>query len=121
MAVREKKRNFGAIKLIIRIMYKHIFSIFLMVTASISMSAQKLTLGTCTTRDGGEYKGEMVAGKPHGKGKATYKNGNWYEGQYAKGKREGYGVYTFADGELLISLAQLSSDDGYRIYITSGK
>ena len=29
--------------------------------------------------------------------------------------------YTFADGELLISVEQLSSDDGYRIYITSGK
>ncbi len=29
--------------------------------------------------------------------------------------------YTFSDGELLISLEQLSPDDGYRIYITSGK
>ena len=51
--------------------------------------SQKITLGTCVTRDQGDYKGEMVAGKPHGKGKAVYKNGNWYEGEYVKGKRQG--------------------------------
>lgn len=38
--------------------------------------AQKITLGACTTRDGGAYKGEMQAGKPHGKGTAVYKNGD---------------------------------------------
>ena len=60
-------------------------------------SAQKMTLGTTVTRDGGEYSGEMVVGKPQGKGKATYANGNWYEGEYDKGRRQGYGVYTFSD------------------------
>ena len=48
--------------------------------------AQKITLGSTTTKDGGEYQGETVMGKPHGKGKAVYKNGNWYEGDYVKGK-----------------------------------
>ena len=47
-------------------------------------TAQKITLGSCTTRDGGEYSGEMASGKPHGKGKTTWKNGNLYEGEYAK-------------------------------------
>ena len=41
-----------------------------------SASAQKLTLGTCVTKDGGDYSGEMVGGKPHGKGKTIFKNGN---------------------------------------------
>ena len=50
--------------------------------------AQKITLGSTTTKDGGEYNGEMSAGKPHGKGKTTYKNGNTYEGEYDKGKRQ---------------------------------
>ena len=65
----------------------------------VSMSAQKISLGTCTTKDGGEYNGEMAAGKPHGKGKTIWKNGNLYEGEYVKGKREGHGIYTFSDGE----------------------
>ena len=43
--------------------------------------AQKITLGSCQTRDKGEYKGEMVAGKPHGKGKTTYQHGNRYGGE----------------------------------------
>ena len=52
--------------------------------------AQKITLGSCVTKDGGQYKGEMVAGKPHGKGSVVYNNGDTYEGEYVKGKRQGY-------------------------------
>ena len=61
--------------------------------------AQKITLGSCETKDGGQYKGEMEAGKPNGKGTTVYLNGDTYEGQYVKGRRQGFGVYTFADGE----------------------
>ena len=61
--------------------------------------AQKITLGSCILKDGGKYKGELMAGKAHGKGQAVYKNGDIYEGEYVKGKRQGYGVYTFSDGE----------------------
>ena len=61
--------------------------------------AQKITLGSCTTRDGGQYKGEMVSGKPNGKGNTVFANGDTYEGEYVKGRREGYGIYTFSDGE----------------------
>ena len=57
-----------------------------------SASAQKLTLGSATTKDGGRYQGEMFQGKPQGKGKAVYKNGNTYEGDYVKGKRQGFGT-----------------------------
>ena len=48
-------------------------------------SAQKITLGSCETKDGGTYQGEMASGKPHGKGKTVYKNGDTYEGEYVKG------------------------------------
>ena len=67
--------------------------------ASVDASAQKISLGSCITRDGGQFKGEMVSGKPQGKGTTIYKNGDTYEGSYMKGKREGYGVYTFSDGK----------------------
>ena len=50
-------------------------------------SAQKISLGSCITRDGGQYKGEMVSGKPQGKGTTVYTNGDTYEGSYHKGKR----------------------------------
>ena len=63
------------------------------------VSAQKMTLGTTTTKDGGNYNGEMQAGKPQGKGRTVYKNGNVYEGEYDKGKRQGFGTYVFSDGE----------------------
>ena len=64
----------------------------------LSAGAQKISLGSCTTKDGGQYKGEMVSGKPQGKGATVFPNGDTYEGNYLKGKREGYGVYTFSDG-----------------------
>ena len=45
------------------------------------VGAQKITIGTLTTKDGGDYNGEIQSGKPHGKGRTVYKNGNVYEGQ----------------------------------------
>lgn len=71
----------------------------LFIASPVSLYAQKIYLGSCTTRDGGQYKGEMSGGKPNGKGTTIFKTGDTYEGSYLKGKRDGYGVYTFADGE----------------------
>ena len=59
---------------------------------SVGAQGQKLTLGSCATHDGGQYKGEMQAGRPHGKGITQFKNGDTYEGNYVKGKRQGQGV-----------------------------
>ncbi len=64
-----------------------VFSLTLRALALASVSAdvsfaQKISLGSCITRDGGQYKGEMVSGKPQGKGTAVYKNGDTYEGSY---------------------------------------
>ena len=65
----------------------------------LGVSAQKITVGSCNTMDGGLYKGEMAGGKPHGKGNTLYSNGEIYEGEYVKGRRQGYGVRTFSDGK----------------------
>ena len=59
-------------------------------TATLTVSAQKITLGSCTMKDGGQYQGEMQAGKPHGKGKTVWKDGDVFEGEYVHGKRQGY-------------------------------
>ena len=78
---------------------KQIITILIFSALPFIASAQKISLGSCLTKDGGQYKGEMVSGKPHGKGNTLWKNGDTYEGEYVKGKRQGNGTYTFADGE----------------------
>lgn len=79
--------------------YKILIINLLLLVCPVMLWGQKITLGSCTTKDGGQYKGEMVGGKPHGKGTTVFATGDTYEGAYVKGKREGYGVYTFSDGE----------------------
>ena len=79
--------------------YKIRIAAWMLFFIPLSAGAQKISLGSCTTKDGGQYKGEMVSGKPQGKGATVFPNGDTYEGNYLKGKREGYGVYTFSDGE----------------------
>lgn len=62
--------------------------------------AQKVHVGKYTfPKDNSIYYGELVGGKPNGKGKTTFKTGDTYEGEYVNGLRQGYGVYTFTDGE----------------------
>ena len=53
----------------------------------LTVVAQKISLGTCETHDNGIYQGEMLGGKPHGKGKTTFSNGDIYEGEYENGRR----------------------------------
>ena len=50
---------------------KYIINIltYLLFLTPLSASAQKITLGSATTKDGGQYQGEMMQGKPHGKGR----------------------------------------------------
>ena len=80
-------------------MKKYIFASILACSLSFAANAQKITLGSCVTHDGAQYKGQLQAGKPHGKGSALFENGDTYEGEYVKGKRQGEGIYTFSDGE----------------------
>ena len=44
--------------------------------ASVDDSAQKISLGSCITRDGGQLKGGTLSGKPQGLGTTIYKNGD---------------------------------------------
>ena len=61
----------------------------LMLMLPLMVGAQKITLGSAKTKDGGDYNGEMVAGKPNGKGRTIYKNGNSYEGEYVRASARG--------------------------------
>ena len=61
--------------------------------------AQKISIGTYTFKNGDIYNGQLVGGRPNGKGKTQMANGDTYEGGYLKGKRYGQGTYTFTDGE----------------------
>ena len=53
--------------------------LFIILLFPLYIAAQRVSLGSCVTADGGQYKGEMFAGKPNGKGNAIYKNGDTYE------------------------------------------
>ena len=80
-------------------MKKSIYLFVLLSVFSVGSFAHKITLGSCITHDGGQYKGQMQAGKPQGKGSTVFKNGDIFEGEYVKGKRQGQGIYTFSEGE----------------------
>ncbi len=54
---------------------------------------QKLTLA-----DGSSYEGQVVDGKPHGKGITMLENGDRYEGEMKNGFADGSGHYYGADG-----------------------
>eukprot|EP00984_Skeletonema_dohrnii_P022531 scaffold11656_cov85-Skeletonema_dohrnii-CCMP3373.AAC.2 len=45
-----------------------------------------------------EYEGDLVNGKPHGRGKWTYSNGAVYEGEWKNGKKHGKGKWTYSHG-----------------------
>jgi hypothetical protein len=47
----------------------------------------------------GEYVGELLAGKRHGKGTMKFWNGSIYRGEFLKDQFEGIGDYTWADGK----------------------
>ena len=63
-----------------------------------TISAQKIVVGSVTLKDGGIYTGELMGGKPGGKGRVQYNNGDTYEGSFVKGMRQGEGTFTEADG-----------------------
>ena len=73
-----------------------LFTFFLFTSITYS---QQIKIGNYKFPAGGEYQGEMIKGKPYGKGTTTFPNGDIHTGDYVKGKREGHGVYQFADGE----------------------
>ena len=77
---------------------RHNYIVILFLFISTCLYAQDIETGSCTTKDGGQYHGQMFRGKPNGIGKTTYKKGDVYEGEYMKGMRHGEGTYTLANG-----------------------
>eukprot|EP00347_Sterkiella_histriomuscorum_P011643 403371667 len=49
--------------------------------------------GTIRYQCGSTYRGELLKGRKHGKGRLELCNGNTYEGQFQNGRRDGYGTY----------------------------
>ena len=47
--------------------------VFALVT---STYAQKIKIGTYVFKDGAQYSGELMNGKPYGKGETVFKNGD---------------------------------------------
>jgi hypothetical protein len=76
-------------------------------------------MATIKLTDGSVYEGDVVNGKPQGKGKFKYADGDVYEGDIANDKYNGNGVYTgksfayeggFADGKFHGHGARISYD-----------
>ena len=57
------------------------YIIILLLHLSTTLFGQTVEIGSCITKDGGNYYGQMFRGKPNGKGKTTYKKGDVYEGE----------------------------------------
>ena len=55
-------------------MLKEILFSTLMAATLLQAHAQKMVVGSCTLKDGGIYTGELVSGKPGGKGRVQYSN-----------------------------------------------
>ena len=53
-----------------------------MMACSVPVKAQNPATQTITLSDGARYTGQVLRGKPNGKGKAVYKNGDVYEGEF---------------------------------------
>ena len=90
----------------------------ILLSVSLLAQAQKVTLGSCATIDNGQYQGEMLGGKPNGKGRTTFPNGDTYEGEYEKGRRQGYGVYSFSDGERGFRISSMAKVHSISMTIT---
>ena len=56
--------------------------------------------GKLTLPDGSVYEGELVNGKPHGKGKKTFSSGGYYEGDFVDGKWHGKGKVAWVEGDI---------------------
>jgi hypothetical protein len=59
-------------------------------------------MATKITYSYGVYEGDVVNGKPHGRGKMKYSDGDVYEGDWKNGERHGKGTYKWTDGRVYV-------------------
>jgi len=63
-----------------------------------NVMANNVTKGKLTF-PAGDYEGEILDGKPHGKGKLIFSDGDVYEGNFVYGKLTKGGKYTTLEGD----------------------
>ncbi|KAK1737727.1 phosphatidylinositol-4-phosphate 5-kinase-related protein [Skeletonema marinoi] len=66
--------------------------------ASLLGANNTIKMAKITFDNGGVYEGDVVDGKPHGRGKKISLSGNEYEGKWKNGMRHGKGVVNKANG-----------------------
>ena len=64
----------------------------------------------------GRYVGQVVNGKPEGKGIFYVNNGDRYEGDFRNGKAEGKGIYYYNDGDRYEGDFRNGKEEGKGIY-----
>ena len=65
------------------VIMKKILLMGLIAVIPVSAFCQKEGVGRYVfPKDGAIYNGELISGKPNGKGKTTFKTGDVYEGEY---------------------------------------
>lgn len=82
--------------------YQEFFFISQIKEEELSSFCEKLKMkytGSLVLENGDiHYTGEIMDGKPHGKGTCVWRNGRIYEGEFVNGERNGYGKLKKADG-----------------------
>ena len=70
-------------------------------SATKSSSKATATSNIINYGNGDQYTGDLVGGKPQGKGELKFANGDVYKGEFSNGKMDGEGVLTYAKGGVL--------------------
>lgn len=56
------------------------------------------------------YKGDLLNGVRHGRGKYSYDNGDCYEGEWYKDQRYGYGTLRDKEGDIYLGSTHFMHD-----------
>ncbi|MBF0345300.1 MAG: hypothetical protein HQL06_13855 [Nitrospirae bacterium] len=62
-------------------------------------SSDSTVFGRCVLSDGSKYAGEMLDGKPSGRGTLNYPDGTKYVGEFRRGVPNGRGTICYNSGE----------------------
>ena len=68
----------------------------------------------------GRFEGDLICGKPHGKGSAWFDNGGKYEGEWVGGKKHGVGIFRWPSGASYQGEWKEGKRHGNGIYLALG-